>query len=78
MDSPKIAKRKPHVMKVEPGNYAWCACGLSNDQPFCDGSHKKTSIKPIVEKIETTKNVAWCQCKQSGEAPFCDGTHHKL
>lgn len=78
MEKPKIANKGPFVMKVKPGKYAWCACGLSDNQPFCDGSHKKTPFKPIVEQIEETKNVAWCGCKQSGTAPFCDGTHKNL
>jgi len=78
MDKPNIAQRMPYVIEVEPGNYAWCACGLSKTQPYCDGSHKVTDFKPIVEKIEEKKNIAWCGCKQSGNRPFCDGTHSKL
>ena len=78
MAEPKIAQKKPYVMEVEAGTYAWCACGRSDDQPFCDGSHKGTGLKPVVEKIEEKKNVAWCGCKQTGNAPFCDGTHSDL
>lgn len=78
MDEPNIAQKKPYVMEVEAGTYAWCACGLSQNQPYCDGSHKTTSFKPVIEKIEDTKTVAWCGCKRSGQAPFCDGTHKKL
>ena len=26
---------------VEEKKYAWCVCGLSKKQPFCDGSHSK-------------------------------------
>ncbi len=31
-------------MEVKVGNESkWiCMCGLSNNQPFCDGTHKKT------------------------------------
>jgi CDGSH-type Zn-finger protein len=75
---PKVAQKKPFVMKVKPGNYAWCACGKSSDQPYCDGSHKGTGFKPVVEKVEEEKNVAWCGCKHTGTAPFCDGSHKEL
>ena len=78
MAEKKIAQKAPFVMEIEPGNYAWCACGHSQNQPYCDGSHKGTGITPIVEKIEETKKVAWCGCKHSGNGPFCDGTHRNL
>lgn len=78
MSTGKIVQKKPYVMEVEPGNYAWCACGLSNNQPYCDGSHSTTDMKPVLETIEEKKTVAWCGCKQSNNGAFCDGTHAKL
>ncbi len=78
MDNPTIAQKSPFVMEVEPGTYAWCACGLSKKQPYCDGSHKTTSFRPIIEKITEKKTVAWCGCKHSGKKPFCDGAHKSL
>ena len=78
MEKPKVAQKSPFVIKVEPGTYAWCACGLSEDQPYCDGSHKSTSFKPIVEKVSETQTVAWCGCKQTGNPPFCDGSHKQV
>lgn len=69
----------PYVEKCEVGKtYAWCACGLSKNQPFCDGSHSTTDLRPIVVKQEEAKPIAWCGCKQSGNKPYCDGTHSKL
>ena len=40
MTEPEIPARAPFVMDCQPGTYAWCACGRSQKQPFCDGSHK--------------------------------------
>lgn len=65
-------------MNMKPGIYAWCACGLSKKNPFCDGSHKKTEFKPVIEEVTEEKTVAWCGCKQSSGKPYCDGTHNSL
>ena len=78
MDKPKIVQKSPFVMDMKAGTYAFCKCGESNKQPFCDGSHTSTSFKPIVIKLEEDKKVAWCGCKQTSNGCFCDGTHAKL
>lgn len=78
MEEPIIAQRTPYVMEVEPGKYAWCRCGRSDKQPYCDGSHKGTGIVPEVVEITEKRNVAWCGCKRTGNAPFCDGAHKNL
>lgn len=80
-DKPVIAAKKPVKVELKAGEtYAWCECGLSRNQPFCDGSHSTTSIKPKVFKAtEEEAGAAFlCQCKATGDAPFCDGTHTKL
>ena len=78
MSDPKIAQKSPYVIEVEPGKYAWCACGRSANQPYCDGSHKVTDIRPVIVEITEKKKVAWCGCKHTGNKPFCDGTHKRL
>lgn len=78
MTEPKIPQRGPYVLHVEPGKYAWCACGRSSKQPYCDGSHAGTGIVPIVEHIAAARRVAWCGCKHSAGKPFCDGSHSRL
>ena len=74
----EIAQKSPYVQEVQPGNYAWCACGKSQSQPFCDGSHRGTEYRPVVVKIEEAKKVAWCGCKHTKTPPYCDGTHKQL
>ena len=29
--------KTPIVMDMEPGKKAWCSCGLTKNEPFCDG-----------------------------------------
>ena len=55
---PTIAQKSPYVREMAPGNYAWCACGLSKNQPFCDGSHKGTGFAPTRVEITEKKTVA--------------------
>ena len=70
--------QKPYITEVEPKVYAWCSCGLSKQQPYCDGKHKGTKFKPIVERITERKTVAWCGCKRTKIPPYCDGSHNHL
>ncbi len=78
MDQPKIASTSPTVIELEPGTYWWCHCGLSKDQPFCDGSHSGTSFGPMKVDVDAKKKVALCNCKRTGASPFCDGAHARL
>ncbi|MGQ7868562.1 CDGSH iron-sulfur domain-containing protein [Sunxiuqinia sp. sy24] len=74
----KIAEKSPLMMEMQPGTYYWCACGKSNNQPFCDGSHKGSEFTPKEVKIEEVQSVFWCRCKQTNNPPFCDGSHNDL
>ncbi len=79
---PKMSTKqnKPFVLDMKAGDYAWCSCGESAKQPFCDGAHARlnTGKTPMRTKIDADKKVAWCGCKESANKPFCDGTHSKL
>ena len=78
MTEPKIAQKGPYVLDLEPGRYAWCACGASSNQPFCDGSHKGSEFRPLILDLEEARRVALCGCKKSGNKPQCDGSHKGL
>jgi len=79
MTDPVVAQKAPFGVKVEEGkSYWWCACGLSKEQPFCDGSHKGTGIEPSKYSAEKFGTVYFCGCKNTKNVPVCDGTHAKL
>jgi len=78
MSEPTIVAHEPVVLELEPGEYWWCACGKSKNQPFCDGSHEDTSFLPKQILLTEKKTVALCQCKHTSNPPFCDGTHKHL
>ncbi len=77
-DQPHIASRQPVRVKLQRGEHHWCACGRSQAQPFCDGSHRGTPFQPLAFRLEEDKTVSLCLCKQTQKPPFCDGTHNRL
>ena len=77
MDKAKRAADAPFAEQVVAGEtYFWCACGLSQQQPFCDGSHKDTGFKPVRYDAKKSAKVFFCGCKATGNAPLCDGSHN--
>lgn len=71
-----VAENTPiKVTLTEGERYAFCACGRSDNQPFCDGSHSGTGITPEMFTAEKTGDAFLCRCKGTANAPYCDGTH---
>ena len=75
----------PHIfathcsrVELEPGHYAWCACGHSKDGTFCDGSHRGKGFVPTVFDVQQTETLPLCLCKNTQTPPFCDGSHKPL
>ena len=79
-DEPRIARYKPFYAELVKGKtYLWCSCGRSKDQPFCDGSHRDTNMRPVrYVACEEGEEVLFCGCKRTADKPFCDGAHNNL
>lgn len=77
MSLPKRGGDAPIPLELESNKkYAWCSCGLSDNQPLCDGKHKGSEMKPLVFSCETSDKKYLCTCKQTKNPPFCDGSHN--
>ncbi|MBT3790122.1 MAG: CDGSH iron-sulfur domain-containing protein [Alphaproteobacteria bacterium] len=79
MTTSVIAQKSPFAVDLEAGkDYYYCSCGLSQNQPFCDGAHKPTSFTPVKFTAEETKTAYLCGCKSNDGTPFCNGAHKEL
>jgi CDGSH-type Zn-finger protein len=78
MSEPKVAGTTPAVLQLDQGTYYWCACGRSDNQPWCDGSHAGTGMNPVTLEIDEPETLALCLCKQTADQPCCDGSHTEL
>ncbi|HEY9079114.1 CDGSH iron-sulfur domain-containing protein [Magnetovibrio sp.] len=79
MSKPEVAADHPVEVVLEIGKkYAWCACGRSKTQPYCDGSHKGTDHQPVVFTAKKSGQAWLCMCKQTKNPPYCDGAHNAL
>ena len=55
--------------------YAWCSCGKSDTQPWCNGAHQGSEFKPHIFTAEDSKPAPICMCKKTKNPPYCDGSH---
>ncbi|MBU3583321.1 CDGSH iron-sulfur domain-containing protein [Polynucleobacter sp. 15G-AUS-farblos] len=75
----KIAQLGPFFSEIDARNvYAWCGCGKSQTQPYCDNSHLDTGFQPVKFSAFECKKVYFCGCKQTSKQPFCDATCVRL
>lgn len=79
MSKGKIAGTEPVGVELQKGDTKYfCACGESDKQPFCDGSHRHNDFEPVVFTAKRDGKAFLCMCKQSSNLPYCDGTHNSL
>jgi len=75
----RVAGSSPLAIELEAGKkYAFCACGRSQNHPFCDGAHRGSPFKPHKFIAEISEKKWFCMCKHTQNAPYCDGTHETL
>ena len=61
MSQSVIADNKPIAVELKAGEkYYFCTCGRSGKQPFCDGSHVKTSFSPKAFTAEKDGKAYLC------------------
>ncbi len=78
MNESVIFQKAPIAVDLKAGEtYAWCACGRSANQPFCDGSHAGTAFTPVAYTAKKTGTVFFCGCKKTQSQPLCDGSHSR-
>jgi len=76
MKLPKRAGDNPTAVELKEGKkYAWCTCGLSDNQPFCNGAHKGKGMNPHIFTAKKTETKYLCNCKGTKNSPFCDDSH---
>ncbi len=72
-------KKGPYVYCEQPGVIEYCRCGMTEEIPYCDGSHagKHTGKRPYIVKLEEPRMVSICGCGRSNDLPYCDGSHQQ-
>ena len=79
MELPKMCGKSPiAVDAIKDKRYAWCSCGLSDKQPFCNGAHRGFEFVPKIFTESKDKTIYLCNCKKTSNPPYCDGTHNKI
>jgi CDGSH-type Zn-finger protein len=77
---PRLVKKTAHA-PFQVGDKHICMCGLSENQPFCDTSHKKT-LKEDESKLywyengkaeEIVTETDDCSCGECKEDECCEG-----
>ena len=79
MAEPIIAQKGPYEVELDKGEYWWCRCGGSKNQPFCDDTHLVEAVfEPVMFEVTKTRKLLLCGCKHTTHPPYCDNTHKTL
>ena len=74
---PTAGRYSAHLQKGKI--YCVCICGRSRRQPFCDGSHGSSGLRPKIFKPEETQEYTFCGCKFTEcSMASCDKTYLHL
>jgi len=71
-------KNEPLQIELEAGKHLYCVCGMSKNNPFCNGSHHGTTNKPILFELKKKRKVSICTCKMTKTPPYCDMSHEAM
>mmetsp|Transcript_67455 Transcript_67455/g.93293 ORF Transcript_67455/g.93293 Transcript_67455/m.93293 type:complete len:152 (-) Transcript_67455:97-552(-) len=80
-DWPAVPKRGSYKVHMKPGEtYFWCTCGLSEKQPFCDGSHSKQDdgykpLKFVYDGEDKVRSICGCKMNKYSSGSICDRSH---
>lgn len=76
----KITAQEPFEVKPQVKSVHICMCGLSKNQPFCDGSHMKTNNEDekkvyVYSDSESRKEVCDCSSDKKCDcgSACCEG-----
>ena len=72
---PDAAQASPYGAGDDAGTRWWCACGRSENQPYCDGSHRGSGISPVRVDLASKGEVWYCGSKRAGARPWRDEPH---
>ena len=74
----KLTGKEPFQEILPKGEYLYCQCGYSADQPFCNGYHHGSKVKPLKFEVKSERKVSLCTCKLTKTPPYCDNSHLEI